>query len=474
MRTEQHHKILNQKGFSLIELIIVFIVLGIVVVPLYGYLFATIQKESGRAGTTEERLEHITAGLAEHVRILGRFPCPGDITLDPSDDDYAKEDCSLATVAGEGSGGGRVRIGSLPIESLREAMDCTDSSAVMPANLQGAFRRALFNAKDIFLNTDAGGNFTGTDEDASGKITKNKCVLINDIIDAEGNKFIYAVSDVASPAVGNTFNYFNPDARQIKIINAAGNDATDMLQMFVIVSTGQNGHGSYDAEGGLIESCPPGTKDRENCNGDATFRDMMLSTEEGINEYDDHITFSIVGALTEDNVWHWADTGGTGQDMFFNPNSRIILDQVRLSTDDIADADSLVINAGDMAVSGGELRIVAYENPITLASGGGVLMSSGSMHGRTVRADRDMTGNNMAARGRISSKKMWAETQIEGKELKVDEKVKSKRVSASEEIKAKKVKARADINAKKAKAANNVFTKKYCYNPPMTPECGAP
>ena len=474
MRTEQHHKNLRQKGFTLIELVIVFVILGIVVVPVYGYLFSTIQKESGRAGTTEERLERITAGLAEHVRILGRFPCPGDISLNPGHDDYAQEDCSIATVAGEGGGGGRVRIGSLPIDNLREAMDCTDHTAAMPASLEGAFRRALFNAKDIFLNTDAGGNFTGTDEDASGKITKNKCVHVNDIADENGHKFIYAVSDIASPAAGNTFNYFNPDARQIKIINEAGNDATDRLQMFVIVSTGENGHGGYTAEGGLIESCPAGTKDRENCDGDATFRDMMLAGQEGANEYDDYVTFSIVGALIEDNVWHWADTGGTGQDMFFNPNSRIILDQVRLSTDDIADADSLVINAGDMAVSGGELRIVAYEDPITLASGGGVLMSSGSMHGRTVRADRNMTGNNMAARGRIKSKKMWAETQIEGRELKADDNVKSKRVSASEEIKAKKVKARADINAKKAKAANNVFTKKYCYNPPMTPECGAP
>lgn len=457
--------VLNSRGFTLIELVIVFIVIGMVVVPVYGYLFATIQGESGKARSTPQKMERVTAGLAEHVRIFGRFPCPAPLNVDPSDANYASENCSMPT-----HDSGRVRIGAVPVEQLREAMDCTGATTA-PSHMTGAFRRALNTAKDVISLSSA-----------SGRIGATNCVTSHDMIDTNGYKILYAVSTAASPAAGSTFNYLDNNARQIQILNSAGNEITDKRQMFVLVSHGQNGHGAYDAEGGQVEICPGTgiTSDQENCDNDRRFRDTPFSLNEGANEYDDRVLFSLVGVISEDNLWHWsAGGGGPGNNMFFNPNSRIILDQIRLSTDDIDDADSLVINRGDFRIEGGDLRI---EETISATSsslvGGGQLLSSGSiMASQLIRTQKDMKGKNMNARGKVSSKKVQAEAQIRSKkDIRVDESIEAKNVGATEEIDAgKDVKANVDIMVTgRVKATNNVYTKKYCYNPPMTPECSSP
>lgn len=96
----------NDKGFSLIEMAIVLIILGAVLAPLFTFL--TQQQANDTQREEQVKNERALAALALYARQFGVFPCPADPTLGPGDADFgAAGTCS-----------GTVSQGGLPFQDL--------------------------------------------------------------------------------------------------------------------------------------------------------------------------------------------------------------------------------------------------------------------------------------------------------------------------------------------------------------------
>ncbi len=288
----------NQKrcqGFSLIELSIALIIIGVVIVPVMkAYSVYRVQK--ARDDTYANRVL-IEAALGDFYLKNGFYPCPARRNL-PSDD-----------------------------PGYGVSVNCTPASlpAIGTCDVPGGVCRTTGN--DEKDNPD----YDPYDPGSTPTLAINPNVVIGGVpfatlgippenaLDGWSRTMTYAVTE--SLTASATFDRYN-GAIQVNTFDPAdfaGGTATPVpadgfqnLHIFV-ASHGQNGAGAYNLNGTLYQACDVNDADGENCNDDGVFFDSLASGDLSVGGgnsagafHDDDIVLEITDVPT--GIWTYART----------------------------------------------------------------------------------------------------------------------------------------------------------------------
>jgi prepilin-type N-terminal cleavage/methylation domain-containing protein len=228
------------RGFTLIEVAIV-MVIGSILLTTATALLLTYTKKT-QISTTQKRLAAIDEALQLYLHLNGRYPCVADPAAALDSATFGREytTCSSAPAAAGGRDGRDVRIGAVPVRTL--------------------------NLPDDFAADAWGGRFT-----------------------------MAMTAALASPA-----GTYSRDEGGIYIVTSADPyDLTDINDSvitppgsahYAIVSHGPNGSGAWPVGGGGAPACPAGNLEEENCNGDAIFRQTLITgTADNAAQFDDMV-----------------------------------------------------------------------------------------------------------------------------------------------------------------------------------------
>ena len=271
-----------QKGFTLIELSIVILIIGILIIPILQiYDSYLLRKE---IIVTRENVEKAVDGLSV---VLNRIPCPADRSIPLGAANYGIEQCDLAaiplcTVAGlqgicratsafdrDGNGtNDEVIIGGVPIDYYQ-----VYSAAMLP-NIASISRVSFMDGSSI--------------------------------LDGWGNKLSYAVvANITRP--NRTASVIQRDfkAGVISARDENNNPTAGIVDnaLFVVFSHGKDGRGAFNTAGLSIDNCLV-TARGENCDEDTTFM-QGLALSEGADPFDDISKFFI---YPEGELWRPSGT----------------------------------------------------------------------------------------------------------------------------------------------------------------------
>lgn len=354
----------------------IMIIAGLIIGPAYSIVFQALG-----LGTSEDRMELIRAGLAEHYRIMGRLPRPADITAAPGDADYDTEAAiaDLIVTAGVGSD---VYIGAVPIEALRIAMGCDSTASLLDWQI-AALRNRIDTVRKKFIRNNedvSAGNDYEEDESAENNVgLKYNCVTKNHILDEYGNKFLYAVSENATD-----LSLIDPNdvtTGQIQITKPGTGSVTPGTRFwFIVVSHGENGRGAYDENGNLsaVLCNNSAIKEYENCDNDRRFLSQHKSLADNNDFYDDVVDYSLSGVMDENDFWNMREVSGRTK-FKFNPNGRLIITNTE-NMGAVSAGDAVVVETGNVRIS---------SEPGVSTNGGSIQTQSVDTTG-TVKARNDV------------------------------------------------------------------------------------
>lgn len=298
----------REKGFSLFEMALVITITGLIIAGAAQYY--VIYVKQSKDDVTFENIQLMKTAIAEFYTDRGRYPCPTDPTLPPSDPDYGKEMCpgkSVGGVAVPAIAVGSCWHGLCRVQSVRQIDTNGDGTDDPQTVLIGAFpirnilRDMVADPSDV--NIADGVDQMPVDIDFPGAQT----------LDAWKNKLIYAVTE--SMTDGVTYNN-NLGAVTIKDEFNESLLEPDDSAHYAIVSLGENGRGAYNAEGNYVgEDCDTSTVpavydpmnpsiasqqsiEFENCNNDSVFKSALKNEILG-DLFNDDMTAFEVWAATE-------------------------------------------------------------------------------------------------------------------------------------------------------------------------------
>ena len=231
----------SNRGYSLIELAITLIVVGILSVPAV-HIYS-LYSQNIRVENTEDSLARATSALGGFRSIHGRYPCPAAANTARGDLNYGYEDCTVSSPGIElalNSGGDRILVGTLPFREIGLA-----------------------------------------EEDAH---------------DGHYNRLTYAVTEDLTDET--TFNMSNG---AIGIVDSDTGTPNSLISPpesahFVILSHGINDQGAWTNAGVRTAACGSATVlEQENCDNDATF--LKASRRD---DFDDRVFYTTSIGLT-----HW-------------------------------------------------------------------------------------------------------------------------------------------------------------------------
>ena len=202
----------SRRGFTLVELAVVLAVIGMVIAILP---MAASTVDATKQGATSKKLDTIELGLMAYRAAYNRLPCPADPTLAASNANYGME----AGTAGSCTGGAiqldlahQVVEGAVPVKQLG-----------LPAEF---------------------------------------------MYDAWGHKIAYAVNQNVTAAQAMSGQSLSEQCG-ITVTDAGGGNRTTGAA-YVLVSYGQDGHGSYDINGNRINAGSTNSGEQTNCHCDAS------------------------------------------------------------------------------------------------------------------------------------------------------------------------------------------------------------
>ena len=274
----------NARGFTLIELSLVIIIVGILVVPmLQMYSSYLLRKEMI---VTRENVQNGIDGISL-VQALGRYPCPSDRSLPPGNANYGLEQCNLTAI---------------PL--------CTAAGLQGICRAISAFDRDLNGANDeviiggLPLNYYTG--YTAGGAPIVATLSRVPYMQGEKIIDGWKNKLTYAVTaNVTRP--NRTTNQIQRDSRAgvISALDENGNGTAGITDngLFVVLSHGKDAQGAFSLMGVSFNNCS-GTARGENCDEDTTFM-QGVQLSEGADPFDDISKFFI---LPEGELWRLTGT----------------------------------------------------------------------------------------------------------------------------------------------------------------------
>ncbi|MGZ9097752.1 MAG: type II secretion system protein [Micavibrio sp.] len=253
-----------QSGYTLIEMAVVMIIIGVLLAPLGAAYNSYMKKQTFEI--TDRNISLMTTVMGAYRGLNGRYPCPASLTATRDDATYGHEsDCADAV--------------TIPIGSCMNGI-CVKQSA-----------RTLASAPTTPIRVRVGAvpfRQLNLSEDAA--------------YDAYGNRLTYIVTE--SLAVADSFNVDNggvgiidsqePGQSLLSVPNTAH---------FALISHGQNGAGAYSKIGTMDRPCLPVTsKEGQNCYDDsnhlAIYRQGEVSTAEGSSYFDDTLTYFVRGEIT--------------------------------------------------------------------------------------------------------------------------------------------------------------------------------
>lgn len=248
-------------GFSLIELSIVLIVMGLLLIPFVkAYDVYQTQK---RLDDTKVNLSLVNTALANFYGVNGRYPCPADRSLGFDDAGHGVEQCATApatpiglqVLAPDSCGGARSR----------------------------GFCRTQNGPNNVYI-----GAIPYVTLDIPGSSTPG-----SQTIDGWKNNFTYAVT--ASMTVESTFD---PNLGAVRINNEHG---TNMGSVHgIVISHGKDGMGGFNVDG-FETLCVAGTVQDENCDNDDLFvSSINLYEADGATYYDDIV---MSNDWTQSGIW---------------------------------------------------------------------------------------------------------------------------------------------------------------------------
>jgi len=239
-------------GFTLVELAIVLTITSL----LLGSYFAIYERSTttNSERITNQRLDVIEQAVLAYYHKTGFLPCPAQTTVTGALVG-STTNCSAAAPAGTvdvGAGSDTVRIGAVPTGSL---------------NLENQY-------------------FT----------------------DGWGNRFGYAIVKDMGTTIRN-FNNYTSATSVITIVDDAGVAYNNGIGAFVIWSHGADGNGATTLNAQTPIACG-GNLDSENCDNDATFRDMFSNLTKGsVLYFDDIVRWKTYNQLKQQGDYHGSGSG---------------------------------------------------------------------------------------------------------------------------------------------------------------------
>lgn len=268
----------NQKGFSLVELAIVLVIIGLLLTVALKAGISQIQ--STRIATTKQKQDIIKLALMNFISSNNRLPCPAIAGLAPNTAGYGIEALNKGVCTGTFNADGSVVIG---------AATGTVVTGIVP---WGSLALSDENATDGFYN-----RFTYQVAVAATNTTSttNRVAGLNTISGLKGAISIHSGTPtvLGAPIAGNQTNFCVPVGTCSAVL--------------VIVSHGSNGFGAYNANGGQNQ-LPTGADELENTNKDSKFVIKDFS-DNPANPYDD-----MVFALTASDLLTPLTNHGSIQD----------------------------------------------------------------------------------------------------------------------------------------------------------------
>lgn len=261
----------NEKGFTLVEIAIVIVILGILIgaaAPIYGLYL----KNKAYEGTKED-ITTIAAALGAFRAANGRYPCPAPLNIDRVNPAYGHEDCSAM-------------------------------SAISPGNCSAGF------CVEQSVRTDIANRRVRV-----GAVPFRALALTEDqAYDGYDNRITYAVTEGLMDDAT-----FDPDEGGIGIQNNAATPESmidpENSAHFIVFSHGLNGAGAYTRAGVLASACPASGPESENCNVLSDQRAIYAITQRSdtavsAEQFDDIVAYS-----TQENIPQWQYTPNSAYDI---------------------------------------------------------------------------------------------------------------------------------------------------------------
>lgn len=314
-----------RSGFTLLEISIVLGLIGIMVGGSIVMVNNYIQQVPTR--DTVNQLRAIDEALWNFRSTYGRLPCPADITLSITNNNYGREASDMGTCAVAAGGSnfatGYGAAGMIPVKTL----GLSDSMGM------DAWNRRIFYSVDIRYTRER--SFTDDTTKAITAATKANPVVLTSaahgFIDGETvyvstvagmtelNSNYYKVSAATTDTFalqttagvnvnGTAYTTYTLDgfasrAGELKIQDVNG--TTFAYAVYTLWSAGENGHGSYPKDGGAIRfnAGSTNTKELENCDCgsgtgisgtfdlDFVQTGFARSTSTGTDQFDDLLLF---------------------------------------------------------------------------------------------------------------------------------------------------------------------------------------
>jgi prepilin-type N-terminal cleavage/methylation domain-containing protein len=258
----------RQKGFTLVEISISIIVIGLLIAPLFRLYDTYLVEKSIRE--TQMALQSVVSEMEAYRDIQGSYPCPAPMTAARTSATNGAamnaDDCSAAYFA------------SIP-QVVGECLDgiCLKSSVRV-------------GASDIIVGTVPFRNLQMTEKD---------------VLDGYGNRLLYAVTQSLTD-----ITTFNSEEGGVSIIDTAGNELVPNNDtMFLLLSYGSSRDGAYNKNGLQGQACPTSGPETDNCIADfasstipvdAVFTYAPVTNAGGANDFDHQMHFYSTG---EEKLW---------------------------------------------------------------------------------------------------------------------------------------------------------------------------
>ena len=273
---------INKNGFSLIELCIVLIIIGLLLGPLLAFINLYFKERARRI--THENLATMSVALGEYYNEYGHFPCPASLSAKSVYPEFGQStECS--NHSGESST-------TSSSSNYKTASACPNGVCTAYGRNGDAIKIGAIPHKVLGLPFQSA-------------------------LDGYSNRISYAVTErYATPQVLKHLGAISiENANAETLVNPKGS------AQFILVSHGRDGKGSYSADGVLnnIECSEDNGADYENCDLDDIFLDGDYAEVDGKHHYDDIVLYKMYGnhllwqtsPMDENNIYN-ATLGNVG------------------------------------------------------------------------------------------------------------------------------------------------------------------
>lgn len=283
---------MNTKGFSLLEMSIIVLIIGILLTPaLTLFKVGTANRDLIAA---EDDLNAVSEALTEWVGRNGYYPCPARLDVNPGDPGYGVPDCRDGT----GPFGFAPEVPGDCFAGICRGLGGRDT----PADVETA-------ANDLVLIGAVPYAYMAEEHTVGGQFVdrlRDTDLPENNTIDPWGRKITYVVTE--SMTRRNTFNMYNG------AINVVDENLRTIVEPassihFGLISHGVNGEGAYSRNGstGITAPCSVNEAESNNCNQVGTLVGALRSNTQGGTYFDDVVKFVTFGAT---NIWSTAPGNG--------------------------------------------------------------------------------------------------------------------------------------------------------------------